>query len=149
MSPSDPIPVERQILTPAGGPPEVDRPSPEIFTGMGEDGIRRMIDDFYQALERSPIRPMFAADMHAAASRSADYFIQLLGGPPLYLERHGPPRLRARHLPFRIDDNARRIWIGCFDDILANAANYNFPLQHLPGFRAFLEAFSHWMVNTR
>ena len=57
--------------------------------------------------------------------------------------------MRARHLPFRITPEARAQWLACFDRVLADApARYGFPAQHLPGFRAFLDGFSLWMVNT-
>jgi hemoglobin len=57
--------------------------------------------------------------------------------------------MRARHLPFVIDEAARQEWLACFDRVLADApAKYNFPAEHLPGFRAFLVGFSSWMVNT-
>jgi hemoglobin len=62
--------------------------------------------------------------------------------------RYGAPMMRARHLPFPIDEAARREWLVCFDRILDQAVEqYDFPAQHLPGFRAFLHGFSTWMVN--
>ena len=71
-----------------------------------------------------------------------------MGGPPLYFEKYGPPRMRARHLPFEIDEEARQVWLLCFDKILNGAPEkYDFPPQHLEGFRKFLESFSAWMVN--
>jgi hemoglobin len=75
--------------------------------------------------------------------------VGLLGGPPLYHQRHGNPMMRARHLPFPITPAAREEWLACFDRVLAHAPErYDFPPQHLPGFRAFLRDFSLWMVNT-
>jgi hemoglobin len=108
-----------------------------------------MIEDFYRELERSTLRPLFPADMVAASRKSAAFFVGLLGGPPLYHQRHGNPMMRARHLPFSITLAARDEWLACFDRVLAHAPErYGFPAQHLPGFRAFLEGFSLWMVNT-
>jgi hemoglobin len=140
---------ERRIYVPPGGPARVSAPSPEIYARMGEDGITRMLEDFYRELERSPLRTMFPADMVAASRKSAAFFVGLLGGPPLYHQRYGNPAMRARHMPFVIDEAARREWLRCFDAVLADApARYGFPPEHLPGFRAFLEGFSAWMVNT-
>jgi hemoglobin len=116
---------------------------------MGEANIFRMMRDFYVELERSSLRPLFPADMVAASEKSAAYFVGLLGGPPLYHQRHGNPMMRARHLPFSITPRAREEWLACFDRVLADAPQrYHFPEQHLPGFRAFLRDFSAWMVNT-
>ena len=75
--------------------------------------------------------------------------VGLLGGPPLYQQLYGNPALRARHMPFPIDEAARQEWLRCFDLVLAAApVRYDFPAEHLAGFRAFLDGFSGWMVNT-
>ena len=140
----------REIYTPLPGPPEVERPNPEIYARMGEANIFRMLEDFYAELERSAIRHLFAGDMKASSRKSAEFFVGLLGGPPLYQQRHGHPRLRMRHIPFRIDDAARREWLRCFDRILDRSTrDYDFPSEHLEGFRRWLHVFSQWMINTR
>jgi hemoglobin len=115
---------------------------------MGEANIYRMISDLYKEIEKSEIRHLFPADMEAASQKSAAFFVGLLGGPPIYLEKYGSPRMRARHLPFEIDERARQIWLACFERTLEDAEKkYQFPPQHLPGFREFLKGFSAWMVN--
>jgi hemoglobin len=141
--------MERAIYVPPGGLPRVAPPSSEIYAHMGQDNIFAMLEDFYLELEQSSIRSMFPEDMMAASQRSAAFFVGLLGGPPLYQQLYGPPMMRARHLPFPIDETARQEWLACFDRVLAHAPEkYAFPAEHLPGFRAFLEGFSSWMVNT-
>jgi hemoglobin len=116
---------------------------------MGEANIFRMLADFYAVLGQSTIRHLFPADMGAASERSAAFFVGLMGGPPLYHQRYGNPAMRARHMPFRIDEAARRVWLDCFDEVLADAPEkYAFPSEHLESFRQFLRAFSMWMVNT-
>ena len=86
--------------------------------------------------------------MVQASRRSAAFFVQILGGPALYSERHGPPRMRQIHEPIEIDAAARAEWLEQFDLILAAAeSRYGFPPEHLSGFRDFLESFSAWMVN--
>lgn len=116
---------------------------------MGEANIFLMIADFYGELEKSELRHLFPADMEEASKKSAAFFVSIMGGPSLYMERYGPPRMRARHLGFAIDAHARRVWLGCFDRTLDNAdEKYGFPPEHLAGFRDFLERFSAWMVNT-
>jgi hemoglobin len=141
--------MERTIYTPPGGPPQGPGPNRAIYGIMGEENIFRMMSDFYMELERSEIRHLFPADMHEASRKSALFFITLLGGPPLYAEKYGSPRMRARHIPFVIDEAARQVWLRCFDRVLEGAdVKYNFPPQHLDGFRDFLRSFSAWMVNT-
>jgi len=140
---------ERAIYVPPGGPPRVAAPDPAIYERMGLDAIVQMIEDFYAELAQSAISAMFPDDMVAASRKSAAFFVGLLGGPPLYHQIYGNPAMRARHMPFPIDEAARQEWLRCFDTVLADApARYNFPAEHLDGFRAFLHGFSTWMVNT-
>ena len=140
--------MNRVIYTPPTGPPQGPGPSREIYALMGEKNIFRMLSDFYAELGKSEIRRLFPADLEAASRKSAEFFIGLLGGPPVYVQKHGSPRLRARHLPFEIDESARTTWLACFDRILEDAEKkYAFPPQHLQGFKEFLVGFSGWMVN--
>jgi hemoglobin len=107
-----------------------------------------MLADVYVRLEASDVRHLFPADMQAASERSAAFFVQLLGGRPLFSERFGPPQMRARHIPFEIDEAARQTWLDCFAAVLEAAPEaYGFPAEHVAGFRAFLDSFSTWMVN--
>lgn len=140
---------KRQIYVPPGGPGQIDPPSKAIYALMGEDNIYAMMADFYQELENSSLRDMFPQDMVAASRKSAAFFIGLLGGPPLYHQLYGNPAMRARHMPFVIDEAARQEWLACFERVLASApSKYQFPAEHLAGFSHFLRDFSGWMVNT-
>ena len=140
--------MERVIYTPPGGPPQGPGPSSEIYGIMGEANIFRMMLDLYKELETSEVRRLFPSDMEAASKKSAAFFVTILGGPPLYFEKYGPPRIRARHLLFEIDEGARQIWLGCFERVLEGAdVKYQFPMNHMEGFKSFLKSFSAWMVN--
>lgn len=137
------------MFIPPINPQQIKSPSRAIYAAMGDENITRMIQDFYAELEKSSIRAMFPNDMRASAEKSAAFFIGLLGGPPLYHQRYGNPMMRARHLPFPIHQAARDEWLACFERVLEHATErYNFPPEHLEGFREFLDGFSSWMMNT-
>ena len=144
---------KREIYVPAMNPGQVTAPSKEIFAAMGEASIFLMLEDFYAELARSEIAHFFPSDpdkLRTAAHKSAAFFVGLLGGPPLYHERHGNPMMRARHMPFQIDPAGRAIWLACFERVLERAPQrYQFPSAHMANFRLFLNEFSMWMVNTR
>ena len=36
-----------------------------------------------------------------------------LGGPQLFVEKYGHPRMRARHMPFKIGKSERDQWMIC------------------------------------
>jgi hemoglobin len=135
-------------FVPPVNPQQIPSPSREIFAAMGQENITRMIEDFYGELETSSIRGMFPRDLRASATKSAAFFVGLLGGPPLYHQRYGNPMMRARHLPFPINRANRDEWLACFERVLENAPErYSFPPEHLEGFREFLRGFSLWMMN--
>ena len=98
--------MERVIYTPPGGPPQGPPPDSAIYRIMGEGNIFRMMRDFYKELENSELRPLFPPDMEQASMKSAAFFVTILGGPPLYAQKYGPTRMRARHLPFEFDERA-------------------------------------------
>jgi hemoglobin len=143
--------TERQFYTPPGGPPQGSiLPDPHIYERMGEENIFKMLEDFYLELEKSSIRSMFPEDIREASKRSAAFFVSILGGPPLYQEKFGHPRLRHRHMPFKIDEEARLVWLSAFKKTLIDAdKKYQFPLEYMAQFCHYLDRFSEWMVNTK
>lgn len=130
-------------------PGEIEAPSREIYERMGRDNIYRMLEAFYIELGASRIRDMFPEDLVESSRKSAAFFVQLLGGPPEFNERYGSPRMRARHMRFRITTEARAEWLACFERVLSRSVDeFAFPAEHLDGFKRFLDRFSLWMVNT-
>ncbi|MCH8510789.1 MAG: hypothetical protein LAT83_03965 [Kiritimatiellae bacterium] len=82
-----------------------------------------------------------------ASRKQAEFLIGILGGPPIYMEKHGHPRMRARHLPFEIDEFARQTWLRCFREALGDGANRGLTPSETAALMAWLEGFSAWMVN--
>jgi hemoglobin len=88
----------------------------------GEAGVRRLVDRFYDLMdeldEARDIRLMHPEDLTESRDKLWMFLCGFLGGPPLYVQRHGHPRLRARHLPFPIGEIARDQWLRCMDRAL-------------------------------
>ena len=59
--------------------------------------------------------PDFRADTREIRDRFFDFLSGWLGGPQRFIEKHGHPRLRARHLPFSIGKNERDQWLHCMN----------------------------------
>ncbi len=141
---------EHRFYIPPSGPPQGITPDSRIYAAMGENNIYKMLEEFYLELEKSSIRHLFPPDMKAASERSAAFFVFILGGPPLYQQQFGSPRMRQRHLPFAIDEEARQVWLNCFKHILQDAdKKYHFPMEYMDSFWRFLDQFSIWMINTK
>ena len=96
----------------------------------GHPTFQRLIEAFYARVETDPVlRPIYPEDeLGPAAERLRMFLEQYWGGPHTYNEVRGHPRLRARHVPFRIDTAARDAWLaamrGALDEVsLAPAAD--------------------------
>ena len=74
----------------------------------GDETFQQLVDVFYGRIERDPLlRPMFPADLEPGKQRQFLFLTQFFGGPPRYNQQRGHPRLRLRHSPFPIDEEAR------------------------------------------
>ncbi len=83
----------------------------------GEKMLRDLVNRFYELMdtlpEASEIRHMHAPDLSNAREKLFMFLSGWLGGPSLYIEKYGHPRLRQRHLPFAIGEKERDQWMLC------------------------------------
>ncbi|AEW94147.1 MULTISPECIES: globin [Streptomycetaceae] len=80
----------------------------------GEPTFRRLVRRFYEGVAEDPLlRPMYPEqDLGPAEDRLTLFLMQYWGGPRTYSETRGHPRLRMRHVPFRVDRAAHDAWLG-------------------------------------
>lgn len=90
----------------------------------GEPALRALVDHFYRYMDTLPeaatIRAMHAPDLSEARDKLFKFLSGWLGGPDLYWEEYGHPRLRMRHLPFPIGYRERDQWMLCMQRALAD-----------------------------
>jgi hemoglobin len=88
----------------------------------GAEGVRALVDRFYELMDQLPeakgIRDLHPADLTGSADKLYKFLSGFLGGPPLYVNEFGHPRLRARHLPFPIGVSERDQWVLCMETAL-------------------------------
>jgi hemoglobin len=80
----------------------------------GPEAFAALVDAFYDRVEDDPVlRPMYPDDegMAEAREKLALFLMQFFGGPALYAEKRGHPRLRMRHVPFAIGPAERDAWL--------------------------------------
>jgi hemoglobin len=92
--------------------------SDSYFTRMGgETAVRQLVDRFYDLMDTLEaargIRHLHAADLTEARNKLFMFLCGWMGGPQLYIEKYGHPKLRQRHLPFRIGEAERDQWMLC------------------------------------
>ncbi|MCC6771967.1 MAG: group II truncated hemoglobin [Gemmatimonadaceae bacterium] len=85
----------------------------------GDSGVRRIVERFYDIMDSAPeavnVRALHAASLKRSREKLYMYLSGWTGGPPLYEQQYGHPRLRARHLPFAIGARERDEWLWCME----------------------------------
>jgi hemoglobin len=131
-----------------GERPMVALPDPAFLDHLGEAGVRDLVSDHYDALIKSSIVKLFPTDeagLDAAKQHSADFFIQICGGPDNFTQSRGQPMMAKRHAPFKITPHARAVWLTCYQPLLSRLT---IPEHVTRSFWDYLNVFSTWMVNT-
>lgn len=93
-------------------------PAPTPYDRLGgAEGVRKLVTRFYDHMsglsEARHVLGMHPEDLGGSREKLFLFLSGWLGGPQLYVERFGHPRLRARHLPFSIDTAAAQAWMAC------------------------------------
>lgn len=88
----------------------------------GEEKVRELTHRFYQLMDQLPeahdIRKMHPSSLQGSEDKLFKFLSGWMGGPQLFVQEHGEPMLRRRHLPFAIGDIARDQWMMCMDQAL-------------------------------
>ncbi|MDH5357400.1 MAG: group II truncated hemoglobin [Gammaproteobacteria bacterium] len=88
----------------------------------GADAVRQLCQTFYQIMSDTPqtqlIRAMHPENIKISEDKLYLFLSGWLGGPPLYTDKYGHPRLRGRHLPFSIGIEERDQWLYCMAQAL-------------------------------
>jgi hemoglobin len=89
----------------------------------GEQSVRSLSHRFYELMdtleEAKEIRAMHPKSLEESTEKFFEFLSGWFGGPPVYMKKHGHPRLRMRHFPFAIDKKARDAWMLCMRIALA------------------------------
>lgn len=93
--------------------PIMSDPQPSVYETIGgPEPFALLVESFYRGVETDPLlRPMYPEDLAEAKEHLFLFLLQFFGGPPLYNERRGHPRLRMRHFPFSIGIPERDAWL--------------------------------------
>lgn len=99
---------------------EFEKPLYEMMGG--ETGLRLLVDRFYDLMDSSEqatkIRSFHAKSLKQSRDKLFMFLSGWSGGPQLYVERFGHPRLRQRHMPFSIGALERDQWLWCMNKAL-------------------------------
>lgn len=120
-------------------------PSPYEEIG-GETAVRELAERFYDRIDAGAptLRAMLPSDDSVSRQKLYEFLSGWMGGPDLYVEKRGHPRLRMRHFPFQIGVDEVAEWLRCMGEAMDELAVTG-PL------RTFLDdrfaQSAHWMRN--
>ena len=83
----------------------------------GEATVGKLCDRFYELMNTIPqfaeLRAMHPEDLQGSRDKLFMFLSGWMGGPDLFVEKFGHPRLRGRHMPFAIGIQERDQWVAC------------------------------------
>ena len=101
----------------------------------GETKLRALVDRFYDNMESSPeakdVRALHAKSLSQAREKLFMFLSGWSGGPSLYIEKYGHPRLRQRHMLFSISEVERGQWLWCMNKALDESDFLPSVVEHL------------------
>lgn len=109
-----------------------------------------IVSRFYeQVAEDEILRPLYPEkDLSGAEERLRMFLEQYWGGPRTYSEQRGHPRLRMRHMPFRITPIERDAWLRCMHTAVASIDAQTLDDERRRELLAYLEMAAHSLVNS-
>jgi hemoglobin len=114
----------------------------------GAEKLRDMVDRFYDLMELEPefsgVRTLHPTPIDSSRDKLFWFLSGWMGGPDLYIEQFGHPRLRARHLPFSIGVSERDQWLRCMAWAMQDVGIEEGLQQHLMA--SFFQT-ADWMRN--
>jgi hemoglobin len=118
----------------------------EIYGLIGEEGFERLTGAFYRQVPADDVLgPMYPQhDLAGAEARLRDFLVFRFGGPTRYLEERGHPRLRMRHAPFTVDQEARDRWMRLMTAALDEV---KLPAEADAVLREFFASVATFMIN--
>lgn len=117
-----------------------------IYSKIGPERLRTIVDTFYDLVfENEKIGPLFQTDKSLIRDKQYQFLTQFLGGPQLYSASYGHPRMRMRHLPHKIDQEAMEEWLSCMKQAIHQ--NIEDPELALALYNCFPKLAAH-MVNS-
>ena len=118
----------------------------KLYDLIGEEGFARLVHAFYAQVPTDDILgAMYPKhDLAGAEERLRDFLVGRFGGPDRYIQQRGHPRLRQRHAPFVVNQQARDRWVALMNRALDEA---RLPADATRILRSFFDEAATFMIN--
>ena len=90
-----------------------------LYEKIGKEQLHELVVQFYNRVFDSPIiGSLFLTDKQTIMTKQEAFLTQFLGGPEFYTSQFGKPRMRQRHLPHAITQEASEEWLRCMKEAI-------------------------------
>ena len=114
----------------------------------GEQAVKQLVARFYELMDTLPeaheVRQLHPSSLSGSENKLFMFLSGWLGGPQLYIEAFGHPRLRQRHFPFAIGQQESQQWMLCMTNALDECVKDEALRNHL--ITQFTQTANH-MIN--
>jgi hemoglobin len=111
----------------------------------GDEPFYRLVDEFYSGVEQDPVlRPLYPEDLSHSKKLLAMFLIQRSGGPTTYSDDRGHPRMRMRHMPFKIGIPERDAWLNNMFAAVDKVPEF---APHSQALRTYFTDFATFLMN--
>jgi hemoglobin len=117
-----------------------------IYKAVGSDApFYKLVDEFYAGVEVDPVlRPLYPEDLTESKQHLAMFLIQRSGGPTTYSDQRGHPRMRMRHMPFKIGIPERDAWLRNMFAAIDKVPEFS---THNQSLRDYFQDFATFLMN--
>lgn len=127
---------------------ETQQQTPYLLMG-GEKSILNLVERFYFYMDTLPeakeLRAIHVSDLSSTKEKLFKFLSGWLGGPDLFQQEYGHPRLKQRHFPFKVDLQVRDQWMLCMNKALYEIA---MPDELRKNIKQALDDLATHMINT-
>jgi hemoglobin len=117
-----------------------------IYKAIGADApFYKLVDEFYAGVEHDPVlRPLYPQDLTESKQHLAMFLIQRAGGATTYSDQRGHPRMRQRHMPFKIGVPERDAWLHNMFAAVDKVPEF---APHRDALREYFTSFATFLMN--
>ena len=113
--------------------------------GNVDEPFYKLVDEFYAGVATDPVlRPLYPEDLTESKRHLALFLIQRCGGPSTYSDERGHPRMRGRHMPFKIGVAERDAWVKNMFAAIDKVEEFQPFKEQL---RQYFAEFASFMIN--
>ncbi|WP_070137578.1 globin domain-containing protein [Crocinitomix algicola] len=119
-----------------------------LYELVGDERLLKILQAFYARVFKSEIiGPLFnQTNANEIIDKQYRFLTQFLGGPPRYNNKYGHPRMRMRHMPHKITQEAKEEWLKLMKESIWEVKDMNEELKTAL-YNCFPQVAQH-MVNS-